>query len=94
MEQKPKPVKASDLQKNFNTFLLTLCLMGIGWICKEVNNLEVDQATQQVTVTANSNAISELQRRANEGGGVIQKMDIRLSRVETIQDEYNSKHKN
>lgn len=93
MEPKPQ-VKSSDLQKNVNTVLLTLCLMGIGWICKEVNDLEVGQATQQVTITANSNAISELQRRANDGGQIIQKMDIRLSRVETIWDEQVSKHKN
>ncbi len=66
--------------------------MGIGWICKEVNDLEVNQATQQVTITSNSNAISELQRRANDGGQIIQKMDIRLSRVETIQDEPKNKN--
>lgn len=91
MEQKPIS-KPSDLQKNVNTVLLTLCLMGISWILKEVNDLEVSQATQQVNIITNSNAISELQRRANDGGQIIQKMDIRLSRLETLQDDHKNKN--
>lgn len=66
--------------------------MGISWILKEVNDLEVSQATQQVNIITNSNAISELQRRANDGGQIIQKMDIRLSRLETLQDDHKNKN--
>lgn len=86
MEPKPQ-VKPTDVQKNFNSVVLTLCLMGICWIMKEVNDLEVTQAAQQVTVTGNSNSIQDLRKTVNDGATITEKMDIRLSRLETIQEQ-------
>jgi hypothetical protein len=88
----PKPQKPMDFQKSVNTVLLTLCLTGIIWIISEVNTLQVANATSQLEITANTNAISELQRRANDGGQITEKIDIRLSRLETIQDQQKNKH--
>jgi hypothetical protein len=85
----PKMIKDSTGagQRNLNTILLTLCVMGIGWVCKEITNLEVMQATQGSQVTANSAAIGELRKAVNDQTIITEKIDIRLSRVETIQDQ-------
>lgn len=83
-----EPRKASgDFQRNLNTALLTLCVMGIGWVLKEVNNLDSRMAAQEMSRTADREDIIEMNKAMNEQSKIIESMDLRLSRVETIQAE-------
>lgn len=86
--QQMEPRKASgDFQRNLNTALLTLCVMGIGWVLKEVNNLDSRMAAQEMSRTADREDIIEMNKAMNEQSKIIESMDLRLSRVETIQAE-------
>lgn len=78
---------AGDFQRNLNTFLLTLCVMGIGWVMKEVNALDSRMAAQETSREADHDSIVEMNKAMNEQAKIIESMDLRLSRVETIQSE-------
>lgn len=87
-----EPRKATgDIQKNINTILLSLCVMGIGWVLKEVNNLDSRMATQEFSRGADHEAILEMNKAMNEQSKLIGTIDLRLLRVETIQSEKTSK---
>lgn len=87
-----EPRKTSgDFQKNLNTALLTLCVMGIGWVLKEVNNLDSRMAAQEFSRNADHEAIIEINKAMNDQSKVIGSIDIRLNRVETIQADKNQK---
>lgn len=87
-----EPRKPSgDFQRNLNTALLTLCVMGIGWVLKEVNNLDSRMAAQEISRMADRDDIIELNKAINEQSKIIESMDLRLSRVETIQSEKSQK---
>lgn len=76
-----------DFQRNLNTALLTLCVMGIGWVLKEVNNLDSRMAAQEFSRGADHEAIIEMNKAMNDQSKVIGGIDLRLNRVETIQAE-------
>lgn len=82
-----EPRKTGDFQRNLNTALLTLCVMGIGWVLKEVNALDSRMATQEYSRSADHEAIVEMNRAMNDQSKVIGGIDMRLNRVETIQAE-------
>lgn len=87
-----EPRKASgDFQRNLNTALLTICVMGIGWVLKEVNALDSRMATQEFSRDADHEAIIEMNKTLNEQSKIIETMDLRLSRVETLQGEKANK---
>lgn len=83
--EKEKP--SGDFQRNLNTFLLTLCVMGIGWVLKEVNSLDSRMATQEIIRTADHEAMVELNKALNDQSKIISMMDIRINRLETLQSQ-------
>lgn len=48
MEAKKQP---GDLQKNLNTFLLTICVGLLSWLLVEVNHLDIQMAANQVSIS-------------------------------------------
>lgn len=80
-----------DFQRNLNTFLLTLCVMGIGWVLREINALDSRMAAQESSREADYEDIVEMNKAKNDQSKIIEAMDLRLSRVETIQSEKISK---
>lgn len=87
-----EPKRASgDIQRNLNTILLSLCVMGIGWVLKEVNNLDSRMAAQEFSRGADHETIVEMSKAMNDQSKVISGIDIRLNRVETIQSDKNVK---
>lgn len=79
--------QTGDIQRNLNTILLSLCVMGIGWVLKEVNALDSRMATQEFSRNADHEAIIEMNKAMNDQSKVIGGIDMRLNRVETIQGE-------
>lgn len=75
------------VQRQVNTILLTGCLAGIVWTLKSIDELKSLTAAQQVMVNNNTAVIQDMKNVSNAQSIIIGKMDIRLSRVETIQDQ-------
>lgn len=84
MEAKRQP---GDLQKNLNTFLLTVCVGLISWVLLEVNHLDSRMAIQETIRNADHDAIVESNKALMDQAKIIGAIDIRLSRLEAIQSQ-------
>lgn len=83
----PQPEKSFQL--NLNTVLLGLCVSGIAWTLKSINDLDSRMAAQEVTVNADHEAIRDMNRVQESRSRAYQDISERLLKMETLE---SSKH--
>jgi len=72
----------ATFQANLNTVLLGLCVAGIGWTLKSINDLDSRMAVQENSVTYNRDAIKEMNEVQNVQSKSIQDLNERVLRLE------------
>jgi hypothetical protein len=79
----PDSIKpAPGWQQNFNTILLSLCVMGIAWTLKSINDLDSRMAAQEVSLTGDHEAIRAINNAMNDQSKAIQGLNDRLIKLE------------
>lgn len=88
MEEEIKPVQAPGaIQRNFNSFMLTIAVLLMSYVARTVTSIEITTATNVQAIGANADNISKLQIGLTDQGKILGKLDVRVTRVETIQED-------
>lgn len=84
MEAKKQP---ADLQKNLNTFLLTICIGLISWVLLEVNHLDSQMAVQEMSGSNLRDAIRSMNEVDNDHSKALQDLNNRLIKLEMLRQK-------
>jgi hypothetical protein len=83
------PQIEKSFQLNLNTILLGLCVSGIAWTLKSINDLDSRMAVQEVIVNADHEAIKDMNRVQEFRSRAYQDLMDRMLKLETLE---SSKH--
>ena len=72
----------ATFQANLNTVLLSLCVAGIGWTLKSINDLDSRMAAQEVNVSDVRDDIKSINDVNNDHSKAIQDLNGRLLKLE------------
>lgn len=72
----------APFQQNLNTALLALCVAGIGWTLKSINDLDSRMAVQEVNVTSVQDALRNINNVTIDHSKSIQDLNDRILRLE------------
>jgi len=74
----------ANFQANLNTVLLGLCVTGIAWTLKSINELDSQMAAQEVNVSDLREDIKSINDVNNDHSKAIQDLNGRLLKLELL----------
>jgi hypothetical protein len=89
MIQQPK--KETNVQLNFNTILLTICMGLSGWVLWSINQLDAEIAGLIPLINVNSSAIQDINKVDKDQSEKLADALRRITVLETIQAVHSKK---